>query len=295
MTKDSTALRRTIVVGLDASPEAGIALEWACAHAAPDDRIVAVRAYELPFVAAAQFAVPVLPEDAELAAREALDKLVAETGDERVDAHVREGRAGPVIVAESGNADMIVVGHRGDSRIAMMLGSTTNYVLHHSQQPVVIVRGDLPDVAAPTRRVVVGVDDHDLTDDRAGENASVRALRWAYALGGVERIRVVHAWFVPPLAIGVYPSLAADFEGMDEAAYSVIDRVISAAGAPPAGITLEPASVRGTAGIALVEESREADLVVVGSRGVGALRGLILGSTSSEVAAHSHCPVCVVR
>jgi nucleotide-binding universal stress UspA family protein len=283
-----------VIVGLDASSEASRALNWACAHSDPDAAIVAVRAFELHWIASAQLAVPVIPEDAELAAREALDSLIAETGDARVTGVVREGRAGPVVVAESAGADLIVVGHRGDSRIALMLGSTTNYVLHHSALPVVVVRGDRPDVTAPLRKVVVGVDDHDMTD-AGGDNESVRAVRWAYSLPGVEQVRVVYAWHLPPLAIGVYPALTADFEGMDEAAYAVIDRVLAAAGPAPDGVLIEPASVRGTPGIAMVDESQHADLVVVGSRGVGALRGLILGSTSSEAVAHSHCPVCVVR
>src|SRR5690606_32623929 len=154
-----------------------------------------------------------------------------------------------------------------------------NYVLHHSEIPTVIVRGDRTDIAVPPRRVVVGVDDHDLGDDQDGaaENASVRALRWACALPGVEHVRVAYAWHIPPMAVGLYPAMVADFERMDEAAYGVIDRVVAAAGAAPDGVVLEPASIRGTPGIALVEESREADLVVVGSRGVGALRGLLLG------------------
>ena len=285
---------KRVIVGLDASTEASSALNWACAHTAPDAEIVAVRAFELHWIASAQLAVPVIPEDAELAAREALESLIAESADARVTGVVREGRAGEVIVGESPGADLIVVGHRGDSRIALMLGSTTNYVLHHSELPVVVVRGDRLEAAAPLRKVVVGVDDHDMTDT-GGENASVRALRWAYSLPDVETIRVVYAWHLPPLAIGVYPALTADFEGMDEAAYAVIDRVVAAAGPAPHGVVIEPASVRGTPGIAMVEESQDADLIVVGSRGVGALRGLILGSTSSEAVAHSHCPVAVVR
>lgn len=285
---------KRVIVGLDASTEAGSALNWACAHTTADAEIVAVRAFELHWIASAQLAVPVIPEDAELAAREALESLIAESADARVTGVVREGRAGEVIVGESAGADMIVVGHRGDSRIALMLGSTTNYVLHHSELPVVVVRGDQHDVAAPLRKVVVGVDDHDMTDS-GGENPSVRALRWAYSLPGVEMIRVVYAWHLPPLAIGVYPALTADFEGMDAAAYAVIDRVVAAAGPAPDSLVIEPASVRGTPGIAMVDESQDADLIVVGSRGVGALRGLILGSTSSEAVAHSHCPVAVVR
>ena len=284
----------TIVVGLDASPEARDALQWARTYAGPDDRIVAVRAFDLQWIGMAGVAaVPLVPEDLELSAREALDKLVGEVADDRIEAVVREGRPGPALVGEAERADLVVVGHRGDSRVAMMLGSTANYVLHHSTVPTVIVRGEGGGRGEPVRRIVVGVDDHNL--DKADENASVHALRWAFQVPGVEHVRVVHAWHLPPMAVGVYPAIAADFEALDDAAFAVIDKVLAAAGPAPDGVVVEPASVRGTPGWAMVDESRNADLVVVGSRGVGTLRGLILGSTSAEVAAQALAPVCVVR
>lgn len=289
-----------IVVGLDASEEARDALSWATAFARPDDRIVAVRAFELQWIGMAGAAVPMIPDDIELTAREALDKLLGEIGDTRVEAVVREGRPGAVLVAEAERvtADLVVVGHRGDSRIAMMLGSTANYVLHHAEAPTVVVRGERTPDGTAIRRVVVGVDDHELDTEGeggVGDNASARALRWAYTIPGVEHIRVVHAWHLPPVAVGVYPAITADFEALDEAAFAVIERVRAAAGPAPDGVDVEPASVRGTPGWGLVDESHQADLVVVGSRGVGTLRGLLLGSTSAEVAAHAASPVCVVR
>ena len=111
----------------------------------------------------------------------------------------------------------------------------------------------------------------------------------------VERIRVVHAWFLPSLAIGVHAEIAAQTDEMDAAAQARIDRVLAAAGPPPEGVELVSEPVRGTPGFALIEESRDADLVVLGSRGPGGFTELLLGSTTAEVAAHSHCPVGVVR
>ena len=158
-------------------------------------------------------------------------------------------------------ADVIVVGHRGDSRMALMLGSTANYVAHHAQRPVVIVRGQVPPDGPPARRVVVGADDHDL-DDADATNESVRALQWAYELPGVETIRVVNAWFLPPVAIGLYPSLGTDLEPMDAASFEAIERVIAAAGEPPAGVTIERAALRGTY-LADVTTAGAGDLVAV--------------------------------
>jgi len=293
---------RTLIVGADWSTESQRGVEWACKLAGPDDRIVLVHAWQMPVVAGYDMVLAVDPSELTRSATEALSQLVADIGDSRIVAVVRQGHAGRALVAEAEaeEAAMIVLGHNGNSRVAMMLGSTANYVLHHTTQPVVVVRGwvmdDDAEVVRP-RFAVVGVDDVDLDGDPppSNENPSVRAVRWACGLPGIERVRVVHAWFLPSLAIGVHAEIAAQTEEMDAAAQAQIDHVLAAAGPPPDGVELVSEPVRGTPGFALIEESLEADLVVLGSRGHGGFSELLLGSTTAEVAAHSHCPVAVVR
>ncbi|QRN80811.1 MAG: universal stress protein, partial [Nocardiopsis sp. BM-2018] len=168
-----------------------------------------------------------------------------------------------------------------------------NYVMHHTERPVVIIRGEYS--GAP-RHVVVGVDDHGIdADDDEGENASVRALRFAFGLRNVAQIAVLHAWFAPGVAAGLYAGAGADIEKMDAEAVAVAEHVLACAGPAPDGVEVRVVPERGTAGFALVEASRQADLVVLGSRGRGGFMGLLLGSTSLEVAAHSHAPVAIVR
>ena len=280
---------RTVVVGVDASQESQEALTWARGIAGADDRIVVVHAWEIPLMTGYDMVVAVDISEIEQLSQQGLDELVAKLDDPRVVPVTHRGHAGRALVDEGKDADLIVVGHRGNSRLSLMLGSTANYVLHHTERPVVVVRGEEPTV--PPLRVVVGVDDYDDPED----SPSVRALQWAANLPGVQEVRAVHAWFLPPLAVGMFHPASTDLTAMDEAGQRVADRVGEAAGPFPDGVTVTAEVARGTGGFALIEASREADLVVVGRRGRGGFASLLLGSTSAETAAHSHAPVAVIR
>lgn len=289
--------RPTFVVGIDTSPESDAALAWARATAPPTARIVVVNVWEVPLITGYDVVIPIDPLDIEQLAIDGLRERIEREGDDRLDGIVRHGHSGRALVeiADDADADVIVVGHRGSGRVKMVLGSTANYVIHHTERPVVVVRGDHH---RPPRRVVVGVDDHDIDTEACGglgQNESVRALQWAYGLPGVEEIRVVHAWFLPALAIGMYASTAGDIDQMDASALAVVERVVAAAGEPPDEVKVQTEAIRGSGAFGLIEASRDGDLVVVGSRGRGGFAELVLGSTSATVAAHSHSPVAIVR
>lgn len=281
-----------IVVGMDASPEAMAALEWAELVAGSDGEIVAIQAYNLPMVLVPAYVptIPIMPpEDCHRMAQERLDHLLgSRQADRRITSEVVEGRPGPVLVAAASDADLVVVGHRGDSRMSLMLGSTANYVLHHADRPVVVVHGAAP---KPPRTVVVGVDDHHL-DCRSSE--SVRALQWAYQLPGVEEIRILHAWSAAPYAWDFTGATMVHTAEFAAGAHAVIDRVAELAGPPPSGVRLRHEVVDGLPATALLHAAASADLIVVGTRGRGGFRGLVLGSTSAEVAAHAQVPVAVI-
>lgn len=282
---------RTFVVGVDASEDADRALQWARDTAGDDDVIVAVHAWDLPsMVGADEFAAVPATEFGDLAER-GIAEYVDQRNDDRVVGVARQGRAGRAIVreAEERDADVVVVGHQGSGRASVVLGSTANHVIHHTKRPVVVVRGQM---RATPELVVVGVDDDGLDE---GDNRSVRALRWAYGLESARIIQVVHSWFVPSFVAGRFSSPGGDFEELDREAVQVAERVVAAAGEPPEGVDVRVAALNGTPEFALIEASRDADLVVVGSRGRGGFAGLVLGSTAMDLASHAHSPVAIVR
>ncbi len=282
--------QRTFVVGVDASEDADRALQWTRDAAGPDDRIVAVHAWDLATLVGVDSATSVPAVELGDLAKQGLAEMVERQDDPRIEGVTHQGHAGRGIVEEANHqgADAVVVGHRGSGRASLILGSTANHVIHHTELPVVVVRGDRD---APPGHVVIGTDD-DLDGD---DSVSVRALRWAYTLAGVRVIDVAHSWFVPSVAAGRFSNPGADFAEQDQAAVAIAQRVIDAAGEAPEGVSVRARPLNGTPEFALIEASRDADLVVVGSRGRGGFTGLILGSTSLDLASHGHCPIAILR
>jgi nucleotide-binding universal stress UspA family protein len=141
-----------------------------------------------------------------------------------------------------------------------------------------------------TECVVVGVD---------GSAESAAALAWAvrYAKAFGATVRAVFAWHYPTSAggppVGVAPAaVTGEAEGhMREQLGRAVADVI---GADP-GIEVEQKIAYGHAAQALIDESKDADLLVVGSRGHGAFTGMLLGSVSTHCVTHAACPVTVVR
>ncbi len=137
--------------------------------------------------------------------------------------------------------------------------------------------------SAPVRRtIVVGVD---------GSNSSVAALQLAAGLvplaGNV--IRAVAAWQYP-LVFGLYTPMDWNYE---ELAGKALDQGLLDAFPNGYPCEVERQLLKGAPAEVLVQESREASMVVVGSRGHGGFSGLLLGSVSSAVAERAACPVLV--
>lgn len=138
---------------------------------------------------------------------------------------------------------------------------------------------------AEHKRIVVGVD---------GSSLSLVALRTADRLAGLLgcHIQAVTVWSYP-VALAV-PIPSTEWTPRVEAETALDETLQAAFGKDlPAGLT--KTVVAGQPVQVLVEASRGAEMLVVGSRGRGGFKGLLLGSVSSAAAAHAHCPVLIVH
>ncbi len=134
-------------------------------------------------------------------------------------------------------------------------------------------------------RIVVGVD---------SSEGSERALRWALdeaELRGAE-LELVHS-FPPPemVALPAVVTLPSDDE-LRKGAEEIIDEALASAGGPRDVPIVRTVRSGGAASV-LCEVAEGADLIVVGARGLGGFRGLLLGSVTHQVVAHAPCPVVV--
>ena len=131
-----------------------------------------------------------------------------------------------------------------------------------------------------------------------GSGAARSAVSWS---ADEARLRgrpltIVHA-LMPPvttggLGVGLPPSLDI-IDDMERAALDEIEKV--AAEFRANDLQVDGIVRIGAASSVMLEASEDADLVVIGSRGRGGFRGLLLGSVGAQVAAHSGCPVAVIR
>jgi len=135
--------------------------------------------------------------------------------------------------------------------------------------------------------IAVGVD---------GSDRSIPALEWAAneAAAHGHTLRVVTAWSIPVTALSP-GGLPAPFpaDQLADDARAVQEATIARASMPE-GITIEHHVVEGCPGAVLLDAAEDADLVVVGSRGHGGFKGLLLGSVGQQVTGHAACPVVVV-
>jgi nucleotide-binding universal stress UspA family protein len=292
-----------IVVGVDGSPHANIAVEWAATRARQTGaRLRLLHAYDLPVpvpTMSMAVATPPTASDPAAGAERAGEAVLAAASDVAhrqgrdidVTTHLVSGGAAPALIDASAEASLIVVGSRGRGGFAgMLLGSVSVQVSAHAHCPTVVVRDRPPTTTGP---VVVGVD---------GSEAAHAALPFAFAEAGRlgTTLIAMHAWSLP-LPTG--PADAAAVALIDDhtrvryqdAARHVLTDALAACRRQHPTVPVEERLVDGTPVGALLEAAAEPVMIVVGSRGRGGFTGLLLGSTSQSVLHHATCPVAVIR
>jgi nucleotide-binding universal stress UspA family protein len=264
------------LVGDDGSPQAGQAVSWAEAFAATSGS-------ELVVVGVADRGGP----ESAGAVRDDLERRVVEPARAlgltcRCEGFVGDPRRVLLERAVDLDASLTIVGDTGHWAVLRPpLGSVAGYLVHHSAHPVVVV----PAAGGPLPggRLVVGVD---------GSAGSAAALQWAAAFARAVRGSVV-ATFVHDLADESYPhppQASAWHHSVEPKVRAAVDAVNEP------GVDVELRTVAGHRVEALLEVADEVDspLLVVGARGSGGFRRLLLGGTAVELLHHSTRPIAVV-
>ena len=139
--------------------------------------------------------------------------------------------------------------------------------------------------------IIVGTD---------GSVHSRSAMEWAVREAGIKKIPLTVLTVQPDVVsfFGIKVAYPADDELMKRAGRTalaelgeVLDQVADDARPPSVSVR----AVFGVPAEELLKAAVDADMIVVGSRGAGGFKSLLLGSVSSQVAHHGHCPVVVVR
>jgi nucleotide-binding universal stress UspA family protein len=193
-------------------------------------------------------------------------------------------------VAAQHQVDLIVLGDRGATGIeSFLLGSVSEGVLHRAHCPVLIVRGDSP---TPPQHVLLASD-----GSEGASQAALAAIRIAQEFTAA--LRVLNILDAASLPYSLSPSLSADSETPYTHAEHLLAKITDEVHAAAANTGVIPSFHQETGVpaeiIVAFAHRQEADLIVIGSRGRGALTSLLLGSVSNSVAHHAHCSVLVVR
>jgi nucleotide-binding universal stress UspA family protein len=282
--------RGHIVVGVDGSTESEHALRWAVdeAHARHLDLDV-VHAWNQP-VSVYPADLYADPDAYRVAGARLLAHALATVDDSQSETRitsrlVQEDAAGALLDAAR-DAALLVVGSRGRGGFTgLLLGSVSRTCLHLASSPLVVV----PPMwtRRPTHRIVVGVD---------GSEPSREALHWAIAEAGAHdaRLQVVNAYDLAPLIPLLGAPMPPDSGLLDKSSLALLEEMTAVAPGAP-GVDIDLVTANGSPAHTLLDAAADADLLVVGARGLGGLRRLLVGSVSQQCVHHSTCPVAVVH
>ncbi|MCZ4558733.1 universal stress protein [Rhodococcus maanshanensis] len=284
-----------VVVGVDGSQSATDAAWWAaeCAVARGAPLKIVTTMY-VP----GSYAVPIgMPpefyDEQETAAKERLSaaaahaRLAAGEG-LSIDTDLFTGPATATLLSQSETASMLVVGSRGLGEFTGgLLGSVSSAVVGHARCPVAVVKALAEPEGVARRPVVVGVD---------GTRNSEPAIAEAYLEASLRKadLIAVHAWSdltLPPR----FSDDGLDWEPIQSREAVTLSESLAGYADDYPDVHVHPIVVRQEPVRSLLEYSRRAQLVVVGSRGRGGFASMLLGSTSRALLHSISCPLLIVR
>jgi nucleotide-binding universal stress UspA family protein len=288
-----------ILVGYDGSPDATTALDWAVAMAqrrsAPLCVVTTARYSGVPTPAFA--GAPELTLDLLGLARDICEegrlRAAKVLGDPAVRAVTDVGGPAGVLVESSNRSALVVVGHAGRGRLRpLLLGSVAFAVGTHAHCPVAVVPGEGPVLPGPSRPVVVGTDGSPGAE-KAVRYAAAEAARWGASLG------VVAVWTPPPVEpwrSGVGQATGREYASLlrgsaRQASHTAADL----ARRDHPSLEVDTHLVEGDPADVVLDRAQGAGLLVVGTRGLGGLGRLLLGSVSRAVLRGAGGPTVVVR
>ncbi len=297
--RDTHTERLGIVVAVDGSPSSTAAVEWAARDA--DLRKVPLRiVHVMPSEPVAEGWYSVTMPDGFSQWQEEYAKQIVSEAHKLAESHVAPDRADQVtteilggaivhtLVELSEHAELIAVGCRGQGTVAgALLGSVSSGLAHHAHCPVAVIHDEQPvDAQAP---VVVGVDGSP-TSELATEIAFDEASR-----RGVELV-ALHAWTdMGRLGIAKIGWAPIEWRNIKVQEEEVLAERLSGWSERYPDVEVTRVLVSDEPAPRLLEQAENAQLVVVGSHGRGAVPTTLLGSVSRTVVNSARVPVIVAR
>jgi nucleotide-binding universal stress UspA family protein len=291
-----------IVVAYDGSPASDAALVWAAGEALARGNDLMLLHVQAPLPAeivgfdpSAGLAFGDWEKSGQVLLAAAQAKAEAHAPGLRIHTRLEYEAVVPALLEVSSDASLLVVGSRGRGGFTgLLLGSVSTQVTAHAQCPVVVVHdtdhrsydGEPTEFA---NRVVIGIDGSELSRD-------AMAFAFDYASRHGLGITALHTWDVPvPDTVPPIIVSQAELDEVQDEELMITATQMSAWTDKHPDINVVQKVMRGSAVAVLIGASKDAALVVVGSRGRGGFLGLLLGSVSQALLHHAVAPVAVVR
>ena len=290
-----TDATKRVLVGVDGSDRNLPAVAWALQEARGRGvGLVAAYAWHIPtFAYSTPYFVPVSVAEMAVQGHDLLRSALARVGTtaDEVELRVVEGHAPRVLrdFASEPGVELVVVGSRGRGTAAdLVLGSTSHSLSHHCPTPLVIVPSSQGGPAPRPRigHIVAGTD-----GSEGGDAAIWWAAEEARRTDSLLELVLAWTWTSPFFPADADLSCTVG-ETLDKAANETLARTVDRLDLH--GLAVKLTVREGAAADVLVDRSREADMLVVGRRGLGRTSELFLGSVSHACTHHSGVPVVVV-